>query len=43
MQDVVDELVVKLRADTGGFMAGIGEVQRTLDGPLAAGLDRAGG
>jgi hypothetical protein len=40
--DEVDELVVKLRADTGGFLAGVGEVQRTLDGPLAAGLDRAG-
>lgn len=40
--DDVDELVVKLRADTGGFLAGVGEVQRTLDGPLAAGLDRAG-
>jgi len=40
--DDVDELVVKLRADTGGFLAGVGEVQRTLDGPLAAGLERAG-
>ncbi|WP_439547270.1 tail tape measure protein [Sandarakinorhabdus sp.] len=40
--DEVDELVVKLRADTGGFLAGVGEVQRTLDGPLAAGLERAG-
>lgn len=40
--DDVDELVVKLRADTGGFLAGVGEMQRTLDGPLAAGLDRAG-
>ncbi|WP_353200769.1 tail tape measure protein [Sandarakinorhabdus sp.] len=40
--DDVDELVVKLRADTGGFLAGVGEVQRTLDGPLAAGLNRAG-
>lgn len=40
--DDVDELVVKLRADTGGFLAGVSEVQRTLDGPLAAGLERAG-
>lgn len=40
--DMVDELVVKLRADTGGFMAGVADIQRTLDGPLAAGLDKAG-
>ncbi len=40
--DMIDELVVKVRADTGGFMAGVGEIQRTLDGPLAAGLERAG-
>jgi hypothetical protein len=40
--DPIDELVVKLRADTGGFMAGVNDIQRTLDGPLAAGLDRAG-
>lgn len=40
--DTIDELVVKLRADTGGFMAGVNDIQRTLDGPLAAGLDRAG-
>ena len=40
--DMIDELVVKLRADTGGFMAGVDQIQRTLDGPLAAGLERAG-
>jgi hypothetical protein len=40
--DMIDDLVIKLRADTGGFMAGVNEIQRTLDGPLAAGLDRAG-
>ncbi|MBU6167361.1 MAG: tail tape measure protein [Alphaproteobacteria bacterium] len=40
--DPVDELVVKVRADTGGFMAGVADMQRTLDGPFAGGLDRAG-
>lgn len=41
--DPIDELVVKVRADTSGFMAGIADVQRSLDGPLAQGMDRAGG
>jgi hypothetical protein len=40
--DTVDELVVKVRADTGGFLAGVSDMQRTLDGPFASGLDRAG-
>jgi hypothetical protein len=40
--DPVDELVVKVRADTGGFMAGVADIQRTLDGPFAGGLERAG-
>jgi hypothetical protein len=40
--DLIDELVVKVRADTGGFMAGVDDMQRTLDGPFAAGLERAG-
>jgi hypothetical protein len=39
----IEELVVRVRADTGGFMAGVNDMQRTLDGPFAAGLDRAGG
>lgn len=40
--DPIDDLVVKLRADTGGFMAGVNDIQRTLDGPLAGSLERAG-
>ncbi len=40
--ETVDELVVKVRADTGGFLAGVADMQRTLDGPFAGGLDRAG-
>jgi hypothetical protein len=39
----IDDLVVRVRADTGGFMTGLSDIQRTLDGPFAAGLDRAGG
>jgi hypothetical protein len=39
----IDDLVVRVRADTGGFMSGLSDIQRTLDGPFAAGLDRAGG
>lgn len=39
----LDELVVRVRADTGGFMAGVNDMQRTLDGPFSAGLERAGG
>lgn len=38
----IDDLVVRVRADTGGFMAGLTDIQRTLDGPFSAGLDRAG-
>lgn len=38
----IDDLVVRVRADTGGFLAGVNDMQRTLDGPFAAGLDRAG-
>ena len=39
----LDTLVVRVRADTSGFMAGIGDIRRELDGPLAQGVDRAGG
>lgn len=39
----LDDLVVRVRADTGGFLAGVGEMRRELDGPLAEGAARAGG
>lgn len=39
----LDELVIRVRADTSGFMAGVGDIRRELDGPLAQGVDRAGG
>ncbi len=39
----LDTLVVAVRADTSGFMSGLGDIRRELDGPLAQGVDRAGG
>lgn len=39
----LETLVIRVRADTGGFMAGLGDIRRELDGPLAQGVDRAGG
>jgi phage-related minor tail protein len=38
----LDTLVIRVRADTSAFMAGVGDVRRELDGPLAAGAERAG-
>jgi hypothetical protein len=43
MTDTLDELVVRVRADTSGFLAGMGEVRRELDGPLLSGVERVGG
>jgi phage-related minor tail protein len=39
----LETLVIRVRADTSGFMAGLGDMRRELDGPLAQGVDRAGG
>lgn len=39
----LDTLVIRVRADTSGFMAGTGDIRRELDGPLAQGAERAGG
>ena len=38
----LDTLVIRVRADTSGFMSGVGDIRRELDGPLAQGVDRAG-
>ena len=38
----LDTLVIAVRADTSGFMGGVGDIRRELDGPLAQGVDRAG-
>jgi hypothetical protein len=43
MDEDVDALVVRVRADTSGFMAGLGDIRRELDGPLLQGAERAGG
>jgi phage-related minor tail protein len=39
----LDTLVVRVRADTSGFMDGVSDIRRELDGPLTAGVERAGG
>ena len=39
----LEALVIRVRADTSGFMAGVGDMRRELDGPLAQGVERAGG
>ncbi len=39
----LEALVLQVRADTSGFMAGVADVRRELDGPLAQGVERAGG
>ena len=39
----LDTLVVRVKADTSGFMAGLGDIEREVDGPLAQGIERAGG
>ena len=39
----LETLVIRVRADTSGFMNGINEIKREVDGPLGDGLDRAGG
>ena len=38
----LDTLVIRVRADTAGFMAGVGDIRRELEGPLSQGVDRAG-
>jgi phage-related minor tail protein len=39
----LDTLVIRVRADTSGFMTGLADIKREVDGPLAAGIERAGG
>ena len=38
----LETLVIRVRADTSGFMTGIDEIKREVDGPLADGFERAG-
>ena len=39
----LDTLVIAVKADTSGFLSGVGDMRRELDGPLAQGAERAGG
>ncbi|MBO9712966.1 tail tape measure protein [Sphingomonas sp.] len=42
MDEEIERLVVSVRADTRGFASDVAEMRRVLDGPLAAGAERAG-
>lgn len=42
MDEEIERLVVSVRADTQGFARDVGTMRAELDGPFAAGLDRAG-
>ena len=42
MDEEIERLVIGVRADTAGFARDVGEMRGALDGPFAAGADRAG-
>jgi phage-related minor tail protein len=42
MDEEIDRLVVSVRADTQGFAKDVADMRAGLEGPLAAGADRAG-
>lgn len=42
MDEEIERLVVSVRADTQGFARDVAEMRGTLEGPLAAGAERAG-
>jgi phage-related minor tail protein len=42
MDEEIERLVVRVRADTGAFAADVAEMRGQLDGPLGAGAERAG-
>ena len=42
MDEEIERLVVGVRADTSGFARDVAEMRAQLEGPLAAGADRAG-
>lgn len=42
MDEEIDRLVIAVRADTRAFAKDVEDMRGTLDGPLAAGADRAG-
>lgn len=42
MDEEIDRLVIAVRADTRAFAKDVEEIRGTMDGPLAAGADKAG-
>lgn len=42
MDEEIDRLMISVRADTRGFAKDVADMRGTLDGPLAAGADKAG-
>ncbi|MBD8679842.1 tail tape measure protein [Sphingomonas sp. CFBP 13720] len=42
MDEEIERLIVRVRADTAGFATDVAAMQASLDGPFAAGVDRAG-
>ena len=42
MDEEIERLLVSVRADTGAFARDVAEMRSQLDGPLAAGVDKAG-
>jgi phage-related minor tail protein len=42
MDEEIERLVVSVRADTASFSRDVAEMRASLEGPLAAGVDRAG-
>ena len=42
MDEEIERLLVSVRADTGGFARDVAEMRGELEGPLAAGVERAG-
>jgi phage-related minor tail protein len=42
MDDEIEQMIVRVRADTQGFARDVAEMRAAIDGPLQAGADRAG-
>lgn len=42
MDDIIEKLVISVRADTAGFAKDVQQMSGLLDGPLADGMERAG-
>ncbi|WP_422056197.1 tail tape measure protein [Sphingomonas sp.] len=42
MDDEIEHMMVRVRADTQGFSRDVAEMRAVIDGPLQAGADRAG-